>query len=226
MGLSTTSESTIDKIQATGLRPRSDIHLLRKIWHVGTGLTGLTVFHLFDLDSKGTGLFFLLFALFGLFLEFVRLRSNIFNQQILRVLGPFMRESERNSLSGLPFYALGVGLSLLLFEERVAVLSVFFLVFADPIASLVGIMFGKDKLLPNKSLQGFVASFCVCYLISLVYVIYYSGPAFLILPFALLAGLIGALSELLSAWGIDDNLTIPVFSGFGVTLLNFGFNLL
>jgi dolichol kinase len=34
------------------------------------------------------------------------------------------------------------------------------------------------------------------------------------------AGVIGAASELISAFNIDDNLTIPVLSGLGITLLN------
>jgi diacylglycerol kinase (CTP) len=224
MDLTSASAFVLAKLQSSSLKARNDVHLLRKAWHMGTGVTGLAIYHILDFDSESTGLFFVLFALFGLAVEFVRLRYSAMNTRILKVLGPFMRDSEKDSVSGLPFYALGVGLSLLLFEERVAVLSILFLVFADPIASLFGILFGKDKILPNKSLQGFVAGFCVCYLLALTYSLYYAGAEFNVLIFALIAGLVGALSELLSAWGVDDNLTIPLFSGFGLTLLNFGFN--
>jgi dolichol kinase len=41
-----------------------------------------------------------------------------------------------------------------------------------------------------------------------------------ILIFAVVAGVIGSLSELISAFNIDDNLTIPVVSGLGMTVLN------
>jgi dolichol kinase len=41
-----------------------------------------------------------------------------------------------------------------------------------------------------------------------------------ILIFAVVAGMIGALSELVSAFNVDDNLTIPVLSGLGMTVLN------
>ena len=38
--------------------------------------------------------------------------------------------------------------------------------------------------------------------------------------FSLFAGIISSFSELLSALDIDDNLTIPVFSGLGLLVLN------
>jgi len=41
-----------------------------------------------------------------------------------------------------------------------------------------------------------------------------------LLVFSIIAGIIGAASELVSAFNIDDNLTIPVISGLGMTILN------
>jgi dolichol kinase len=41
-----------------------------------------------------------------------------------------------------------------------------------------------------------------------------------LLIFAIVSGVIGSASELVSAFNIDDNLTIPVISGLGMTLLN------
>ena len=130
-----------------------------------------------------------------------------------------MRESERNGFSGLPYYALGVSLSLLLYEEKIAILSILFLVFSDPISSFFGILLGRDKILPNKSLQGAIAGFVTCYLTTLFYLRYYDYESLNALSFAIIAGLIGTISELMSVL-IDDNLTIPVFSGLGLTILN------
>jgi dolichol kinase len=41
-----------------------------------------------------------------------------------------------------------------------------------------------------------------------------------LLTFSLVAGLIGAVSELCSQF-VDDNLCIPVLSGLGLTILNY-----
>jgi dolichol kinase len=199
-------ERTIAK--TISLRPRHDLHLLRKAWHIGTGSLGLYIYHALDITPFAMGIGLLVFAMAGFLLDILRLRIDELNQVALNVLGPFMRECERRRISGLPFYALGVGLALLLFEERLAVLAICFLVFSE------------DKILPNKSLQGAVAGFAVCYLLTFVYGIYFGVNEFELIYFACFAGLIGMIGELVSAFGIDDNLSIPVLSGFGLTLLN------
>ncbi|PIK13814.1 hypothetical protein [Halobacteriovorax sp. JY17] len=198
---------------------RSEIHLTRKLWHMGTGLVGLSVHNQFGLATSQTGMFLLILGIAALLVEFVRLNFSSVNTIVLKFMKPFMRESERNSLSGFPFYALGAAISLLLFEEKVAILSILFLIFADPISSFVGILYGKDKIISNKSVQGCVAGFLVCYILTFGYGSYFYKPGVDLLVFSILAGAIGALSELCSVL-FDDNLTIPVLSGLGLTIVN------
>ena len=94
-----------------------------------------------------------------------------------------------------------------------------FLVFADPISSFFGILYGTKKILPNKSLQGSIAGFTTCYIVSYIYVLNFSDNGLDVFGFCLLAGVAGAISELLSVF-IDDNFTIPLFSGLALTFLN------
>ena len=116
-------------------------------------------------------------------------------------------------------------MSLYLYSEKVAILSILFLVFADPISSFFGVKYGKTKLMENKSFEGSLAGFLVCSLTSLIYLSYYSsnsGIAVLdakVLLFSLIAGFIGSFSELCSSI-VDDNLSIPIVSGLGLTVLN------
>ena len=132
-----------------------------------------------------------------------------------------MRRSEKEGMSGLPFYALGISLALFFYRKEIAVISILFLVFSDPISSFFGVLYGKDKILPNKSLQGAVAGFFTCYLITLFYCMNVTEISTGLLIFSILGGVIGSLSELISAFNIDDNLTIPVLSGLGLTLVNY-----
>jgi dolichol kinase len=159
-------------------------------------------------------------ALAGFAADLARKKNKHFNAVVLRFMGPLMRRSEREGLSGLPFYALGCALSLYFYHEDLAILSIMFLIFSDPISSFFGVLYGKDKILPNKSLQGAVAGFFTCYLITLFYLMNTTTVGIHILVFAIVSGIIGASSELISAFNIDDNLTIPVLSGLGMTLLN------
>ncbi len=130
-------------------RLRSDLHIARKLWHMATGLIGLIVYYKSGLSVDSMAAILLLFAAMAFMVEFFRLRNERINKFLMVLMKPVMRESEKNSVSGMPFYALGVSLSLFFFPGKIAILSVLFLIFADPIASFCGILYGRDNILPN-----------------------------------------------------------------------------
>lgn len=202
------------------LASRVDTHIARKLWHIFTGVAGLTCHYSLQLDPQFTATGLLIIAGMGLLMDFIRLRFEKMNTLTILVMGPFMRESERQGLSGLPFYALGASLSLFLFPESIAILSILFLIFADPIASYIGITFGTKKLYHRKTFEGFYGAYTVCFMASLFFGLTQMPSSIDLFIFSLFAGLIGALTELLST-KIDDNLAIPVFSGLGLWFLNF-----
>ncbi len=204
------------------LKLRSDLHILRKLWHIGTGLSGLTIYKTLQLEQKYMASALLIVAAMAFIVEFSRAKSEKLNQLVLIAMGPFMRESERNGMSGFPFYALGTSLSLFFFSEKIAILAILFLIFSDPISSVFGVLYGKDKILPNKSLQGSLAGFITCYLISLIYLLGHGVDDYSLIWFAMFSAVIGVFSELLSVF-FDDNLTIPLVSGLGITIVNYFF---
>lgn len=202
------------------LAKRSDLHLLRKVWHVATGGACLYGYYFIYRDIRFWAHLTLAIAICGFLSDFVRTKNEKFNQFVISIMGPFMRNSEKEGFTGLPFYALGASISLYFFKPEIALISIFYLVLADPISSIFGILFGKDKILPNKSLQGALAGFVVCYFVTLAFTLGKHDSPNDVLIFALLGGLIGTISELISAFNIDDNLSIPVLSGLGLTLVN------
>jgi dolichol kinase len=204
----------------TVLHKRSDLHILRKLWHILTGSLGLFIFMNSGESQRFWAFLILGIAISGFLIDFARNKVPTFNKVFIRAVGPLMRRSEREGVSGLPFYALGVSLSLFFYSRDIAIVSTMFLVFSDPLSSFFGVLYGKDKILPNKSLQGAVAGFFTCYLIALFYGMNSTTLGTHLLVFAVVAGVIGAASELISALNIDDNLTIPVLSGLGMTILN------
>jgi diacylglycerol kinase (CTP) len=202
------------------LHKRSDLHILRKIWHITIGSLVLWLFLTSDRPQMFWATVVLGIAAAGFLLDITRRKNAALNSIFLKSMGPLMRRSEREGFTGLPFYALGCSLSLYFYQRDIAILSIMFLIYSDPISSFFGVLYGKDKILPNKSLQGAVAGFFTCYLISLFYLINTSTIGTHLLTFSIISGVIGAASELISAFNIDDNLTIPVVSGLGMTLLN------
>lgn len=207
---------------APTFKNKSDLHILRKLWHILIGGSGVTLYYLSNIDIKTFAIGPAAIFIIAIVAETLRLKIPAVNRLALKVMGPFMRESEKNSASGLPFYALGCFLSMILLPEKIAVLSILFLVFADPISSMVGQKWGRDKIYKNKSLQGFMACFITCYVLATAYGLVFSSGGLNLVVFALLGGLVGALSELWSG-AIDDNLVMPISSGLGLWGINFFF---
>ncbi|MCR9205010.1 MAG: hypothetical protein NXH75_10560 [Halobacteriovoraceae bacterium] len=195
------------------LAKRSELHLERKMWHIITGMSALGITFALKLDSYDASFLSFLIGLGGLLFESIRLRSEKINNLFIKFAGRVLREREKTKVSGFTYYCLGVSACFFFFPWKIAILAILFLIFSDPIASYVGILYGKRSLIFGKSLEGTGACFLACFFMSAI-----AAIAFLNVPwlaFALLGGLSGAIAELFAF--IDDNLTIPVVSGFFLT---------
>ena len=133
-----------------------------------------------------------------------------------------MRSTELNRLAGTTYLLTGVLLIAILFNSGVVALSLLYLAFADPLASYVGIKYGTDKIFGHKSVQGFMAAFVVCAIMTGLYLTYYRVPQ-QVLIVSLLGGLVGAFAELIPVGKIDDNFSMPVLSSIGLTILFYFF---
>lgn len=205
------------RFQMVDFKKRSEIHLARKIWHLLTvsGMAGLYAYL-----PERLALTILIFAwIVFVPLDFARQRSESLNDLLLHVFRPIIRDSEARSLAGTTFLLTGVTLIVLIFPHDIVLLSLLFLAFADPFASYFGICYGKDKIFGHKSVQGSLAAFVVCAILSFVYMYTHGILLDRLLMVSLLGGLIGALAELIPCWKLDDNLTLPVFSATFLWLL-------
>ncbi len=159
-------------------------------------------------------------------LDFLRQRRPALNDFLIHAFRPIMRDGEEKRLAGTTYLLAGVTFVLLIFPRPVVSMTLLFLAFADPLASYIGIKYGKDKIFVHKSLQGFMAAYFVCFISSLVYMLTHAYPPDRSLVFCILAGLIGALAELIPVWKLDDNLTLPVLSAVGLCILFYFFGFL
>ena len=195
------------------LSMKSDLHLIRKIWHMGMGLVAAAVYQ-GGLDKNMAVVLLGAIFVFDLSVELGRLRYPKFNQKVIRIWRPLMRGSEVRRMSGVPYYLAACTIAVGLFPKPVAVLSILFLAIGDPIASLVGIRFGSlgPRFQSGKSLIGTLAAVLCC-----------SGVAYLFtgtlplsfsqrLAISAIGGIAGGTAELLPLQ-VDDNLSIPLVSG-------------
>jgi dolichol kinase len=132
-----------------------------------------------------------------------------FNDFMFRHFRAFIRESERNTITGTPWYLMGMLGSLFLFSLPVAVCSIIFLACGDVSATVVGERWGKTKISGIKSLEGTIAFFAASLLSGAVAGVYWQG-----LPFPVVAAgaLTASVVEILPL-KLNDNLTIPIISG-------------
>ena len=197
------------------LHLRTDLHLVRKAYHVVMG--ALTAFiYLLSGMSPGTGVMILGTVLGIVFLvETARLRIPSFNEKVLRLWAPFMRTHEYSRPSAVLPYVASMIVAILIFPKPVAVLSILYLAVGDPMASLVGILYGdKSYRLPSgKSLIGTAAGVMTCVLLGVVFLNSLALPPVAVAGIALVGGVAGGKAELLPI-DVDDNLSIPIASGF------------
>lgn len=88
---------------------------------------------------------------------------------------------------------------------------------ADPVAALVGRRWGRHRLRAGRSLEGTVAFAVSGALVAALALLAAGGLSGMeVALFALLAGVVGAIAELVTT-RLDDNLTIPVAVGAALT---------
>lgn len=206
------------------LKRRSDIHWARKLWHMG----GVFLLFLAWNFLSTTTAYITLGILVALFIPFDFMRHNRpgLNDLLVHMFRPLLRENEVNRLAGTTYLLSGVLAIALLFPKPIVSLTLLFLAFADPIASFIGIKYGRDKIFGHKSIQGFMAAFVVCVTCSFAFMMVQNHPLDRSIVFSLLAGLVGAFAELIPLGKLDDNLTLPLMSSVGLSVLFYFFGLL
>lgn len=177
--------------------------------------------------------------------DMLRFNSPSFNAFYIRVLGAFMRESEVKGWNGVIWYLAGTIGVLVVFPKDVATLSIMLLSWCDTAASTFGRAYGArtGKIRPGKSWAGTLAAFAVGALTSALFFgwimpgvpeeyniavpcmwrerlgIEGVGEVTGTLAIGIMSvvtGVIASASELVDAWGLDDNVVIPILSAVGI----------
>jgi diacylglycerol kinase (CTP) len=198
-----------------------DIHLARRLWHFFgvMFMAGLE----WNLDHRQAVIVALSCATFMIGFDVCRLYSRRLNALFTWLFGAVLREHERRRIAGSTMMMAGVALIVCLYPRLVVILTLMLFATADPLASFVGIRFGRDKLVGNKSLQGSLAAFVACFVVSLLFYISQDLMRERLFIACLLTGLIGAGAELIPVGRLDDNFVFPMVTATLLTGLFYVF---
>jgi dolichol kinase len=126
----------------------------------------------------------------------------------------FFRAEEEFKESAMIPYAIAILLTILTFPKPVALIAIYTLAIADPLAAVVGITWGRREIVPDRSIEGMLAFFTATLVVSLAVLgVATSAPYPALGGAAFLIALAASIFELFPV-RIDDNLTIPLFVGF------------
>ncbi|MGE0712873.1 MAG: diacylglycerol/polyprenol kinase family protein [Planctomycetota bacterium] len=194
---------------------RHSIHWKRKVFHVlGVGAAALT-YALTSVTALNACLILGSIAAIFVTLDVLRFFVPSLNKKVKRDFGPFMRDYELDGISGSSWFFIAGLITIAAFYKPAAALGMLYLAVGDPIASAVGVKWGRIKLPGGKSLEGSLALTLICAL---------AGTALLTLRFGYApyaaAGVacVAALAAAFAEWcpinkKMDDNFTVPIFTG-------------
>ena len=170
----------------------------RKLLHFASSMIGLSVIYL---DREIILPILIISSIAFPFFDYLRINNTTISNFYNTYFQSITRSFESKKLTGATFVFWGALLTYILFDQKVAGIALIVMSLADAMAAIVGVGFGKTKLL-NKSLEGSFVFFITTLLILYIFEI----P----LMVSLMVSLLTTLTELIEIPKINDNVSIPI----------------
>jgi dolichol kinase len=199
---------------------RKTISWPRKIFHLGMISTaGLTL----GLSGIGRPFALAIMAVLALLLgglDLLRLVSPSWNARVLKDLAPILRREEEHSVSTSTWFLLGALATIALAPVPFAGLALLYLAIGDPVASWVGVRFGRLRLPGGKSLEGSLGLVVACVTVGTLYLGLLHVAPWSHAPLLALGGAFAAaFAEWLPLGPIDDNCRVPTATAAALVAL-------
>lgn len=190
--------------------PKNEI--FRKVIHILSSVMPLS--YLWIIKEKEIMVSILIsMSLFAFSIEYLRNNKRFFSKLFNSLFGFMLRETEsKGRLTGATWLLIGWSITVMLFEMPIAVAALLFLSIGDSIAALAGKLYPKGQI-GDKTFSGTLFGF----VISLILVLMVNQA---LLPMVILLGAIAAMGIELIPTKVNDNLTIPIFSGSVMMLMD------
>lgn len=124
----------------------------------------------------------------------------------------FIRPKEQNRMYGVIYFLSATIISLAVFDYKIALAALLMTTFGDMVAALVGKKYGTTLIYRNKTWAGFFGELITNLIVGFLVL----DNIYIILGMALVATIVETLVD-----ELDDNLLIPIFSGFAGQIILF-----
>ena len=224
-----------------------DREMKRRIQHSSTGVL-IALMRVYVVPgAEFSGILFVA-SVFLFLLHVSRLYSTTMKNYLLSNYKDILREDEAaGKCPGAVWFTIGTAATFYIFDHNIALLALLHLSFGDPAASFFGkrmATWGWGGWVPNaryvhgKSLHGFLGCFMVCVLVTRLYIELTCGSdgagefavggwsGVEVWVYSIVTGLVTALVELdpvemILKVPLNDNLAIPIISGYVMSKLRF-----
>lgn len=203
---------------------RKDLHFGRRFFHMASGMAVALSYALFFSHAQIVHLLGTIACVAYVF-DRIRVAYPETAQKFEWLTNFFLRAEEQLKESAMIPYAIGILLTLLSFPKSVALIAICILALADPLSAIIGINYGKRHWVKEKTIEGSVAFLSISF--ACAFLILWnmsSGLWWQVLLISLLLSLLVSAFEMIPL-KIDDNLTIPLFTGFVTWGLGFLFGI-
>lgn len=196
------------------LPTRHDLQLGRRLFHLANGAATATAYALLFTHEQVIHIFGTIACI-----VYVVDRVRIAYPEVIARHAPWVnrllvRAEEQFRESAMIPYAIAVLLTILTVPKAAAIVAIYTLAIADPLAAVVGLRWGRRRICDGRSLEGSAAFFAATLAIAaFVLARGTDGSALAIGGAAVTIAFAAAGCELLPL-RIDDNLTIPLVVGF------------
>lgn len=117
---------------------------------------------------------------------------------------------------GVIYFLSATIISLAVFNPKIALAALLMTTFGDMVAALVGKKYGTTLIYRNKTWAGFIAELAINMIVGFFVLVNIPGYVYIVLGMAAVATIVETLVD-----ELDDNLLIPIFSGFAGQIIIF-----
>jgi diacylglycerol kinase (CTP) len=149
-------------------------------------------------------------------IDIIRKYNKSINNHFCKIFRFTIRKKEQNNFMGSTYFMFGTFCAIALFSQKIAILSLYIIIISDTFASIIGISYGKIKILSSKSLEGSLAFLISAISISCFGGLYFDLPIIPLIISSFFATILELFNKKLRC---DDNILIPIGYGLSASIL-------